>query len=309
MSDNANLGAAATALQGDAAATPPPAATPPATGLTGAQPRADAGGVDPAVPTLPEWVKDWDPEDRGIIEKKGWKDPKDLYKSYRELERTLGQDKLVLPKDGADPKEWDPIYNRLGRPESPDKYVPPKDADPNLFKALAPELHGAGLTQAQLDKVAAGYNKYAESQMSEAQNNWLRDQESAQAKLEREWGPNTPAEIEHNRRALRALGMSVDEAAQYMRNGSEKFLRLLNIAGHAIAEDNSGDITSDGTLGFGLTPNRAAAELQTLRSDTAFMERVRKGDAAAKQKYDRLVNITAEAGMTRRTINTGLKRG
>jgi hypothetical protein len=310
MSDNATVGAAAALLGGSdpaPAATPnAPAATP--TGLTGVQPRADAGGLQPDI-QLPEWVKDWEPEDRGIIEKKGWKDPKDLYKSYRELERTLGHDKIVLPKDDADPKAWDGVYNKLGRPESPDKYIAPKDADPEMFKAIAPQLHEAGLNQKQLEKITEGYNKFAQDAVAKQTQQWLDDQATAQRKLESEWGARTPQEIEHNRRALRALGMSIDEAQGYMRGGSEKFLRLLNMAGHMIAEDNSGDITSDETLGFGRTPNRAAAELQELRGNDAFMARYRKGDPAAKAKYDNLIKITADAGIVRRTINSNLKRG
>jgi hypothetical protein len=306
MSDNTtDLGAAAATLQGEAQQT----ATDTTTQQQGVvKPRADAGGQDQQAPVAPEWVKDWDPADVGIIEKKGWKDPKDLFKSYRELEKVLGQDKVVLPKDGADPKEWDGVYNKLGRPDSPDKYVAPKDSDPEMFKAIAPELHAAGLNQKQLDKVAEGYNKFAQDAMAKQTQAWLDDQAAAQSKLESEWGNKTPAEIEHSRRALRALGMSIDEAQAYMRGGSEKFLRLLNMAGHMIADDNSGDIASDSTLGFGLTPNRAAAELQELRNNKEFMQRVHSGEPVAKAKYNRLIGITADAGMIRRTIKSGFKQ-
>jgi hypothetical protein len=93
-----------------------------------------------------------------------------------------------------------------------------------------------------------------------------------------------------------------------MRGGSEKFLRLLNMAGHMIADDNSGDIASDSTLGFGLTPNRAAAELQELRNNKEFMQRVHSGEPVAKAKYNRLIGITADAGMIRRTIKSGFKQ-
>ena len=175
-------------------------------------------------------------------------------------------------------------------------------------RVLAPELHAAGLTQKQLDRVTDGYNKFANEQMQQQQQAWMKDQSDAQAKLEREWGLKTPQEIEHNRRAMRAIGMTVDEAESYMRSGSEKFLRMLNLAGHMIAEDNSGDIVSDETLGFGLTPNRAAAELQELKANSEFMKRVYGGDHAAKAKYDRLVKATSDGGMVRRTIRSGYSK-
>jgi hypothetical protein len=136
----------------------------------------------------------------------------------------------------------------------------------------------------------------------------MEDQAVAQGKLEKEWGSNTPQEIEHNRRAMRALGISVEDATEYMKQGSEKFLRLLNLAGHVIAEDNSGDIQSDSTLGFGLTANRATAELGELRANKDFMARVWAKDPVAKAKYDRLNAAAAEAGLVRNTVKQNFKK-
>lgn len=296
--------AAATALAGGD--TPAPAdVTPPASPL-GVKAAVDPG-AQPVQWQAPEWAKDLPPEELGYIEKKKLDDPKNLLKSYRELERTLSDDRVALPKDWANKEETDKFFNKAGRPESPDKYVPPKGADPELFKALAPGLHEAGLNQQQVDKAAEVYSKVAQAQMDQQVNTWIADQNTAQEKLEREWGNRTPQEIEHNRRAMRALGISVDDAVGYMRGGAEKFLRLLNVAGHVIAEDNSGDIASDATLGFGLTANRASAELAELRGNAAFMERVRNGDMSAKAKYDRLIQATADAGLVRNTIKSKFK--
>jgi hypothetical protein len=288
-----------------------PVQSPATPGQPAAVPGSVTQRVDPVdVPAAnaPDWVKDWSPEDVGIVEKKAWKSPQDLYKSYRELERMMGQDKVVLPKDGADPKEWDAVYNKLGRPDTADKYTPPEGADAGMFKALAPELHTAGLTQSQVEKVAAGWNKYVGQVTSEQSKQWMEDQAVAQGKLEKEWGSNTPQEIEHNRRAMRALGISVEDATEYMKQGSEKFLRLLNLAGHVIAEDNSGDIQSDSTLGFGLTANRATAELGELRANKDFMARVWAKDPVAKAKYDRLNAAAAEAGLVRNTVKQNFKK-
>ena len=145
--------------------------------------------------------------------------------------------------------------------------------------------------------------------MVELENGWVKQINDAQAKLEREWGPQqTPQEIEFNKRAMRAYGISVAQGAEYMKSGAEGFLRLLNAAGHAIQEDNSASITSDSTMGFGLNANRAAAELQELRSNRDFMQRVHDRDPVAKAKYDRLINATAEAGQVRRTVKGGFKQ-
>lgn len=316
MSDNPQIGAAAAALGGgtDARSIDPPVQPNP-TGTV--QPRND----NPASPTditgagsgaggwkTPDFAKDWAPEDQGYLEKKGYSDPRKIYDAYRAAERTISGEHVSLPKDWNNADEVNKFYDKAGRPESAEKYVAPKDADANFFKAMAPEFHQAGLTQRQLDRVAAGYNKVAQAQMEQQQTQWINDQNEGQSKLEREWGNRTPAEVEHNRRAMRALGMSVDEATAYMRNGTEKFLRLLNMAGHMLAEDDSGNIASDDTLGFGNTPNRAAADLNELRNNKEFMAKLASGDKVAKAKYDRLRMTAAEGGMVRNTIKSGFKK-
>jgi hypothetical protein len=295
-------GAAAASLA-DPAQPAAPAAT-----TTTAVPGSVTPRTEPGAWQAPDWAKDWAAEDLGYIEKKGIRDPKDIYKQYRELERTLSDDRVALPKDWNNADEVNKFYNRAGRPESPDKYVAPQGSDDGMFKALAPGFHAAGLTQRQIDTLTKGYNDYAGAQLKSQADGWIQDQNVAQEKLEREWGANTPAEVEHNRRAMRALGMSVNDATNYMRNGAEKFLRLLNMAGHMIAEDNSGDIGSENSLGFGMTPTRAAAELQELKSSPEFMNKVRAKEPVAVAKYNRLIAAMSEGGVTRQTIKSGFKR-
>lgn len=292
-----NTGAAAAALAGGDTGGAP---TDPGSGGAPA-----AGATSAAAPgTAPEWAKDWPAEDVGYLEKKGLSDPKKLYDSYRNLERTLSSDKITLPKEGADPKEWDQVWSKLGRPDTPDQYAAPEGADPEMFKALAPAFHKVGLSNERVADLTKVYNDYVGGLIQQQQNVYLEDQSKAMKALESEWGKEGPKEIEFNRRAMRALGLSVDDATRYMQGGAEKFLRLLNLAGRSIAEDNAGDIASNDTLGFGLTPNRAAAELAELKANKDFMARVQRREPMAKAKYDRLIKAYSEGGTPRKTINS-----
>lgn len=304
MSDNQGT----SALAGE-----PAAAT--ATQPTTAVPGSVTQRIDPTeqpASNSPDWIKDWAPEDQGIVEKKAWKSPQDLYKSYRELEKTLGQDKIVLPKDGADPKEWDPVYSKLGRPDTADSYKVPEGADEKVFKALAPDLHAAGLNQTQIEKITKGYNKLGEQMQAEVSKAWIADIQTADSTLEKEWGSDTHQQVELSRRALGTFGMSVPEFEERIKGASpgtaEKMFRILNAAGRFIAEDNSANIASDSTAGFGLTGNRAAAELGELRANKEFMARVWAKDPIAKAKYDRLNAAAADAGLVRTTVKTNFKK-
>lgn len=254
-----------------------------------------------------DWVREWDAADAGIVEKRGWKTPHDLFKSYSELQKTLSNDKIVLPKDGADPKEWDAVFNRLGRPESPDKYVMPEGADESMWKALAPRLHKSGMNQSQVNDVAAGYNEYVQAITAQMQADLRTDFKAAEEQLAKEWGVNQPKEIEIERRTMRALGIdiaTVERMAQGGGKGGALLIhRLLGLAGRAISEDEGANMAGDESLGFAGTPNRAAAQLQELKNDKSFMERYQKGDAAAKAKYNNLLKQLSEGGRAKTTVN------
>ena len=277
---------------------------PGATGTTTTVTPAAVPGAT-AASTSPAWTEGWAAEDAGYVEKKGWRAPTDLFKSYRELEGKLGADKVVLPKDANDAQGWDTVYNRLGRPESADKYQFPEGVDANTVKSLAPELHKMGISQRQAEALAKLDLQRAQSAQAMQAEKWNADQAQAVEKLNREWGADAPKNIELNRRAMRALGLSVDEATNYMNGGgSEKFLRLLNMVGKAIGEDNSGSLESESGLGFGMTPNRAAAELQALKANPEFMKRWGNGDPHARAQYDQLLKQTQGA---RRTVGGAIK--
>jgi hypothetical protein len=66
-------------------------------------------------------------------------------------------------------------------------------------------------------------------------------------------------------------------------------MRLLNLAGAAAREDNTAGL-GDSNLGFGMTANRAKAELAARKHE--LISKARDGNAAAKAEYDRLLKIS-----------------
>lgn len=282
-------GAAAQALT-DPGATPTPSPTPspaaaPSPGATGTTAANDA------------WYAKLTPENQGWLEKKGWNKPDSLetvVKGYAELERTYRSgDKVVWPKDENDTEAWKALHTKLGVPESAEKYKFPEGVDAEQIKAIAPELHKLGISQTQAEGLAKLDLGRMQQAMEQQQHAWTDDQQKAMDKLNGEWGGKSAEEIEYNRRAMRALGISVEEANVFMRGGSEKFLRLLNLAGRSMREDNTGAMQDDSVLGFGMTGNRAAAEIAEKKADIAFMQRLQKGDKAAEQTWKRLHRIQA----------------
>lgn len=81
------------------------------------------GTVDQiAQPAQNDWRSSLSPEYRELPSVAKFKSPDDIVKSYVNLEKLVGGEKIPVPKDDADEAAWTTVFNRLGRPESPDKY-------------------------------------------------------------------------------------------------------------------------------------------------------------------------------------------
>lgn len=246
------------------------------------------------------WYSDLPPELQGNLEKKNWNSPTalpNLVKSYFELEKQFSaSDKLMLPKDDTDPKAWDPVYARLGRPESADKYQFPEGVDANVVKELAPKLHELGITQKQAQALAQLDIQRAQAAQATMAAASKADQDAAMPALQSEWGSKFNENIELARRAMRGLGMNLDQHFTPMAAaiGAKNALKLLQLAGVNTREDNAASI-GDAQAGFGMTPNRAKAELAEKGAE--LMERARKGDKAAQAHRLRLIKAIAGDGM------------
>jgi hypothetical protein len=284
MSD-ASSGAASAVLSGDNSAAG-------ATGAAGGQgQQGGATGASGATGAAAndKWYSGAPPELQGLVEKKGWKDLSDSLKSYAELEKQFHGDKLPLPKDENDADGWGKVYTKLGRPETPEGYKAPEGADEATVKALAPELHKLGISQKQFENLAKLDIQRNQQAVTAENTRFLADQDAAMNKLQTEWGAKFNENIEVNRRAMRNLGISVDDANRMMQSGgTEKFMRLLNLAGAAAREDNAGGL-GEAQLGFGMTPNRAKAELAAKKGE--LLKRAHSGDKSASAELDRLYRI------------------
>lgn len=246
------------------------------------------------------WYSDLPAETQGFLEGKHWNSPTGLpklIKGYQELEKQFSSaDKIMLPKDDKDTEGYNKLYTKLGRPESADKYTFPEGVDPNVVKSLAPKLHELGITQkqaqalAQLDIDRANAAQQAQAEASKA------DQNAAMPQLQAEWGDKFNENVELARRAMRGLGMNLDQhfTPMAMAIGAKNAMKLLQLAGINTRESNAASI-GDAQAGFGLTPNQAKAELAEKGAE--LMERARKGDKAAIAHRLRLIKAIAGDGM------------
>lgn len=173
---------------------------------------APKNGAEAAVQAVadgpPDYIpaKFWDPEK---------KLPKieDMGKSYMNLEKLLGREKVPVPLSDEDTEGWERWYAATGRPEDPDKYEFQRPTlpdgmpyDEDAEKSLRQWAHANGLNKRQTKNL---YDNYAKLQI-ERHAAWHQHQQQAKAetlaKLQREHGPQFDQAMTSARTVMQQYG-------------------------------------------------------------------------------------------------------
>ena len=285
------------------------AATQGQTGQDGAA-RADAiqnGTAEFSVPAeVLEWGKSkgYKPEQMAKV----FAENPDMYSmanSYRNAEKLLGGEKLVLPKDATDQAGWDAFYNKLGRPEKPDGYkIPlPEGSAGGEFEAWAKNtFHGAGLTQQQAESVGSKFNEMMAATIAKDEAESKQQAAQERVSIEKEWGADFKANEEIAKRAVAALGKTVgidgldlDKMEQAF--GLAKSLKMMEQMGRLMKLDSdSFEGSNNPDRGVGVKSVEAVrTEKDNLFKDSDFVKKFQGGDTIAKAKIASLNAIISQA--------------
>lgn len=139
---------------------------------------------------------------------KTFKDVPDLAKSWVNAQGVISSRGTVVPKPDAPPEEWSKYYEAIGRPKDAQGYTfaeikdrPWTEGDKAFQGAFAPVAHEAGLTQAQVDKLASFWNGIVGQQ----EGNSAKALTEATAQLKADWADKFDANIDAANRALKSV--------------------------------------------------------------------------------------------------------
>lgn len=258
-------------------ATPPPAVTPPPA----------------AAPPASDWTSGFSDNLKGMVQNKGFKGPVDLAESYYNFEKLQGvpQDRLLKLPENMNTPEGRAIMERLGTPKdakgySLEKLMPKEGADPKLAEWAGEVFNKGNLTTAQAEVVMQAWNERQAATVTAHQENLKASIAQADAALKKEWGMAYEQNINLAKSGMAALELdakTVDalEALQ----GREKLFKTLQKIGAGVGEASfvTGRPAGDGTL----APEQARNKIAELSSDQNFVQRLMKGDVAAKTEWNR----------------------
>lgn len=306
-----NEGGASSAL-----ADPTPAPAPAGDPAAPAAPAAPAGGDpaapagDPAAPSPDSGANlDWlealsaeggdadNPSNRDYIKSKGIKSLDDLTKSYREAEKALrASGKITVPGADAKPEEVAAFRTAIGVPETADAYevklpdgIEGVELNTGLIDRLRAKAIEGGTPKGAFETLAS---ELIQAQLDEHME-LVQRQDTLVADTFKEWGADKPQKLADAMAAKRALGWSDKDIAGIQRViGADRVLKDLAKLGGGMGEDV---LITGGVGRFGVTPAEAQVEINKLKTDPAFQQKVRIAGSPERLRWDRL-NAAIAAG-------------
>ena len=241
-----------------------------------------AGASNPAVQDLTtDSQSSWygeisDPELSEWAKNKNFADPETALKSYRGLEKMVGQDRLSVP-DPEKLSEWDG-WDKLGAPKEADGY---KDAikmpempegmaiDEQFLQAAFAKGAEARIPSTQMQSMIDLYAEQQTQAYQQAQETQKKDAAQLDALYE-QWGEQKNAKLEAGRLAAQKLGFDGELLSEIGDGwGSAKLVQAFAKLGEQMRE---------GGLISGQTKDGAKSELQRLNDRIAAGETLSPAD-------------------------------
>jgi hypothetical protein len=237
-------------------------------------------------------------EFRGVSALQKFNDVNGLAKSYLELERLLGYEKIPMPKADAKPEEWESVWSRLGKPQKPEEYkfesIPAEEAkkiDPKFLEMVKPLLHEANLTQKQADVVVSKFIEMDKAMMGDLQKALQAEVEEGWTSLKKDWGNAYESMKESANLALDSTKIEGvwDWAERAGVINDPMFARIMAHFGQGLSED----VLRGGGRSVTLTPKGAETEYNMLMSNKEKREAYLKGDKALVAQVTELMKQMA----------------
>jgi len=177
-------------------------------------------------------------EDFAYIDKKGFKTPQDLLKSYRELEKAYSS-KVSIPKDG-DKEGFSKLYLKLGMPQDKEGFdIDFLDED----KEIGEQFKQVCLENNILPKSAqAMYEWFVNSRaqmIGDEAKNWAQKSLLELNEMKQEWGNKANQNMEYVKRGIRLFSDDADVIENMERAiGTKEMMKAFKSIGEALSEDN-----------------------------------------------------------------------
>lgn len=248
--------------------------------------------------TSVNWYDSFNPDLKGYVQNKGFKDAASAIESYRNLEKLQGvpAERLLKLPERSDAPEWNDVYKRLGRPDKAEEYgLKPKEGDASFGEWAEKTAHSLNLSRDQAVKFAEAYTKFSQAQMQAKEQARETELNNQEANLKKEWGAAFDQKVAAAAKASKQFGIDKEMVIKLEdAMGFDKTMKFLASLGEKVGEDDFvGAETKNGNFNA-LTPDAARAKINQLKSDKEFTAKFLSGDVVSRELWEKL-HIAASA--------------
>jgi hypothetical protein len=231
---------------------------------------------------------------------KGWKEPGEAVKSYRDLERLRGvpADRLLTLPAALAPEadeaartahsaERMKIYDRLGRPAKAEDYKLEFKDGGEFAKAASTWFHELGLNVEQAQAIGKKFNAHNEAQAAAQVAAYESKVVEQQDAVKREWGGAYEKNMSVASGVVKTFGFDkpvVDALESALGWGGT--MKLLHNIGKQIGEDRF--VQGGSAHASAMTPEEAKTRIGTLKADKEWVKRYTAGGSAEAAELERL---------------------
>jgi len=253
----------------------------------------------PVVPPVvtDDWRSSLDENVRNHPSLKDFKTPNDVVKSWVEVQKLIGPEKIIMPGKDADEKEWNErVFDRLGRPKDPKEYQLPTDLqipkELPISEKLVDGFRGIAHKTGMLPKQFQEAYKWFMNEQITAHNNSIaankKSSDEARTALRTEWGAAFDQNLALGEKVLQSYGDEkvINFVRQNGLNTNPDFVKFLHKIGNVLSEDQLTGKPPSLTM----APEEAKAELAKMENDPKhpLFDAVHPEHDAAMKKRDML---------------------
>jgi len=246
------------------------------------------------------WFDELDPDLKNHPSITKFKDPKGLAKSYVELQKMIGKDKITIPTEKSTPEEWNEFYKKVGRPEEMTGYEAPDIQMPEEIKMRAEALeafkakaHELGLTKKQFAELYALQSEMTQSTFNQQVEDAKNMKAKTETELRKEWGAAFEKKVDSAQKLINTFfkGKELHKAFTVLAN-DKGFVSAMSEIAEKIGEDNI-----SGTSRMTMTPKEAQSAMNQMLGDTKhpLHDDLHPEHSAAVEKFTELARM-AEHG-------------
>jgi len=194
----------------------------------------------------------------------------DLGKSYVELQKALGKDKIVVPTEKSTPEEWKAFWAKAGAPEKEDDYELNDDdvAEPirvsaeekAAFKKAALEM---GVPKKHLEGMFNAWKKMRESSFNQEVEKTKNMRGDSETQLREKWGAAYDAKVAGAQKVIDSVfkGKELHPAWKALSN-DKGFIEGMAELAEMVSEDKIA-----GKARVTMTPEEAQSEYNAMLGD------------------------------------------